>query len=349
MSENKHLTPVWIIYVDGRRLDTEYEGALRSITVTDRLNGVSSFSVVFDTSEVKVREKNLISHGSEISIHLGYKDDVEEVFSGDVLGFLGIFPEAGTEQLVVSGRSVLQRLNRGARARSFEKKTASDVITGIIDGYSLKAEVEAFGAARDFQTEEDQTDLDYILMLAEAYGKQVYAYGSTIYVKSEVSVRSDEIIYEWGKSLISLEAAQNSHDLLSEVDFLGWDNLKSESFAGKAVLKDIPVKIGGGKDWSKITIGGNVEYADTKPDLNSRDRDEAKQLALGLLQNNSYSFGYAEGKGEGNYRLRPGMRVTVKMVGERFEGEYTASTVTHRFDMRSGYITEFTLKRNMCG
>ena len=28
MGENKHLTPVWIVYVDGKRLDTDHEGAL---------------------------------------------------------------------------------------------------------------------------------------------------------------------------------------------------------------------------------------------------------------------------------------------------------------------------------
>ena len=26
MGENKHLTPVWIVYVDGERLDPMYEG-----------------------------------------------------------------------------------------------------------------------------------------------------------------------------------------------------------------------------------------------------------------------------------------------------------------------------------
>ncbi|MDR0320560.1 MAG: hypothetical protein LBI28_03585 [Treponema sp.] len=78
MSESKHLTPVWIIYADGRRLDTEYEGALRSITVTDKLNGASEFSIIFDTTEVKVREIGLLSFGSEMLIHMGYKDDIIE-------------------------------------------------------------------------------------------------------------------------------------------------------------------------------------------------------------------------------------------------------------------------------
>jgi phage protein D len=81
--------------------------------------------------------------------------------------------------------------------------------------------------------------------------------------------------------------------------------------------------------------------------LNSEDSDEAKQLALGMLQSNSYKFMRADGAGEGNYKLRPGARVTIKMVGEPYEGEYMAETVTHHFDHQSGYTAEFTLKRNL--
>ena len=32
-NENKTLVPVWIVYVDGKRLDTKHEGALKKIVV----------------------------------------------------------------------------------------------------------------------------------------------------------------------------------------------------------------------------------------------------------------------------------------------------------------------------
>ncbi len=183
---------------------------------------------------------------------------------------------------------------------------------------------------------------------AKAYGKQVFADGTTVYVKDEISVRSDEVIYEWGKSLISFDVNQNNVKQASEVNYIGWDELKNESFVGKAGMGDLPVKIGGGKSWSDLYKGGGEEYITTHIDSDLLDADEARQLAQGLLQSGSYSFCTAQGKGEGNYKLRPGMRVTVKYVGALFEGEYTAQTVTHRFEKSVGYITEFILKRNMC-
>jgi len=345
MSENKHLTPVFIVYADGKRLDIEHEGALKSITVTDCLNGIGRFSLLFDNAGVKVWEKGDLTLESEVSVHLGYKDDVEEVFSGEVTGVRGIFHESGGEQVEVNGSSVLQRLNHATHCRSYENKKQSEIIKGILDGYSLEGEIEDFGASHEFQSEENITDYDYLMAAAKAYGKQVYASGSTVYVKSEITVRNDEIIYELGKSLIKLEAVQDVSKVVSSVDYVGWDNLKNESFIGKAVLNDLTVKVGGSKDWTKVSNGG--KYEANWADMALKDGEDAKQMALGQLQSNSFLFGYARGKGEGNYKLRPGMRVTLKMTGEAFEGEYIAEEVIHRFDRERGYSTEFKLKRNM--
>ena len=54
--EDKHLTPVWIVYVDGKRLDTEHEGALQRIHMDDVLNDVGACILEFDTSAVKIAE-----------------------------------------------------------------------------------------------------------------------------------------------------------------------------------------------------------------------------------------------------------------------------------------------------
>lgn len=86
-SENKNLTPVWICYVDGKRLDTSHEGALKKIHVDDLLNSVGQCTLLFDISAEKLLELETFNLESQISVHLGYKDDVEEVFEGEITGF----------------------------------------------------------------------------------------------------------------------------------------------------------------------------------------------------------------------------------------------------------------------
>jgi phage protein D len=348
MSETSNLTPACLITVDGSRLDTAHEGSLASVTIHDRLNGVSTCSLVFNSAEAKLLDKSAFSLESELLIKLGYKDALEEVFAGDVVGLKVMLSEWDGEQLEISGASALHRLCHGARVRHFEKKALSERVKGIITGYSLKAELDSFGAASDFAAQAGESDYDYLLRAAALYGKQVFANGATIFIKDEVTPRSDEIIYEWGKNLISLEATQDLRRLLSRVDCVGWDAQKGAAFNGSAALSDLAVKVGGSKDFTVLCKGGGA-WTETRVDLSLKDRDEAKSQAKGILQSNSFLLSAATGSGEGNPKLRPGMRVTLKNVGKAFEGEYMADAVTHRLSESDGYTTSFTLKRNKCG
>ncbi len=170
MNQTRHLTPACIIYVDGKRLDVAHEGMLRQIVINDKLNGLSSFSILFDTSETRIADKGLLSLESKLSIHLGYKDDAEEVFTGEVLSMKAKQSEYGTEQLEVSGCNVLHKLSCGEQFQSFKNKTPSEIIKGVIDMYSLKAEVDDFGASREFTSEDGCSDYEYLMRTAALYG-----------------------------------------------------------------------------------------------------------------------------------------------------------------------------------
>lgn len=346
--ENKTLTPVWIVYVDGKRLDTKHEGALKKIVVSDRLNGVGTFSLLFDVSAEKLLELGTFTLESQISIHLGYKDDVEEVFDGEITTFAGRFEEFGHEMVEVRGCNALYKLKHGMHFVSYENKTCSDAIKDIIEKYSLSAEIDSFGSKVVFKSIEGYSDFDFLMKMAERYGKDVYAYGTKVYVKDSIEVRSDEVIFEWGKSLISFFPIKDISELLSDCTCVGWDPLKAEGFTSNVKIGDISKKVGGSKDWTSISKGGNGKWINNIVDESLFDEDDAKNVALGSLQHNSYKFITARGKAEGTYKLLPGMTITIKYVGEEFSGEYIADSVVHEFNNINGYTTSFTLKRNMC-
>ena len=79
------------------------------------------------------------------------------------------------------------------------------------------------------------------------------------------------------------------------------------------------------------------------------DSEDAKQRAAGYLQNRSMECQTGSVKREGNWRLVPGTRVTVKYVGESFSGEYIAERVVHELSVSRGFTTEVYVKRNMSG
>jgi len=166
---------------------------------------------------------------------------------------------------------------------------------------------------------------------AERYGKDVYAYGDTIYVKDTIAVHNDEIVYEEGKSLSRFSLEENIESVIAKADYVGWDMLKGESFNGSVSVSDVSMTVGGETAWNEtVSVGNN--WISFFSDDGLVDAEDAKARAAAEVQNKSFGFITGTGSGEGNYKLLPGMHLTIKYVGAPFEGEYIADSVMHSFD-----------------
>ena len=344
--ENKTLTPVWIAYVDGKRLNTDYEGALKSILVKDSINSIGTATMLFDMSAVNFEEDEVFSIMSEVSIHLGYKDDVEEVFKGVVTHFAPRFKPYENPKMEVQISSKLFQLKKGLHTRTYLDKTPSDIIRQILSEYNLDSDIEDFGPTFSELEQYNETDFEYLKLLTETYGKSFYCYDNKVTVKTEITPSNDDVILEWGKSLISADTEIQINEQLSEVTCFGHDWQSDKDFKGTAKMSDLPLKIGGSYTWednSKGADSNKVHYI-----YGGVDESDAKEIAAAFLLRRSFEFQTAKAKCEGDYKIKPGNRLTLKYLGEEFSGEYLVQFVTHSFDMLNGYETECSLMRNCC-
>ena len=347
-SENKTLTPIWIVYADGARLPWKYDGALRKIRVFDRLNTIGTASLVFGMSAPDFDNDDVFCEGSEVSVHLGYKDDVEEVFSGEVTGFAPRFGEYGALQMEVQIETKLHRLDKGVHAKAFESKTTSQIIKEIITKHNLKAEVEEFGPMHNYTEQRNLTDYDYITQLAYKYGKTLWCQGNTIYVKTEITPSEDDVILEWGKSIISARSKTSITKQLSAATCTGWSMMDCRGFAATATMKDIPLKIGGEYSWEDNSKGYDPKKIEQITTEEIPDEEDAAAVAKAYIQNRSFKFQSCDIKTQGNYHIKPGNRLTVKYLGKQSDGEYLIESVEHTLDIQEGFITKCRLIRNFC-
>jgi len=348
-SENKTLTPIWIVYADGARLPWKYEGALKKIRVSDRLGSIGTASLVFGMSAPDFDNDDVFSEGSEVSVHLGYKDDVEEVFSGEVTGFAPRFGEYGAPQMEVQIETKLHRLDKGIRTKAFESKTTAQIIKEIITNHNLKAEVEEFGPKHNYTEQRNITDYDYITQLACKYGKAVWCQGNTVYVKTEITPSDEDVVLEWGKSIISARAKTSMTKQLSAATCTGWSIMDCRGFAATATMKDIPLKIGGGYSWEDNSKGYDPKKIEQITTEEIIDEEDAAAVAKAYIQNRSFKFQSCDIKTQGNYHIKPGNRLMVKYIGKQSDGEYLIESVEHTLDMQEGFITKCHLIRNFCG
>jgi len=151
--------------------------------------------------------------------------------------------------------SKLRRLERGTKCASFEHKTPAGIIRDIVQGYNLNADVEEFGPEYSYIEQSSYTDHGYILYLAGKYGKSVYCNGNTVHVKTEITPTDDDVVLEWGKTIISARTKADLAAQLSAVTATGWDMRKCSGFTATATMKDVPLKIGGEYCWEDNSKG----------------------------------------------------------------------------------------------
>ena len=344
--DKKHLVPVFIIYADGARLDTEHEGAVRRIRVSDRLDGIGRCVIEFGHPAAALLEKGAIVPESAVDVHLGYKDDCAKVFGGEVTGLEYGYSKHGGECLRVTVSGRLHRLRTAVRSESYERKTAGGFVAEMLDRYGLKADIEDFGPEREVSVHHLESDWEFLIEHAKRYGRSVYEWDGTVYVKNEITVSQEDIVLEFGKSMISFRVKESLEGQISKCTYTGWNMLKAEGVTGSAEVGEVSVKAGGGTSWADEARIFPRFWESVIDSQGVRDAEDARNRALGELQNASMEWQRTEVRCEGDHRIRPGMRVTLKYVGERFSGEYVAERVEHEFGI-DGFITEVYLRRNM--
>ena len=316
------------------------------LTAGDLAQGTS---LLFGSSPLDFCNDGTFTIGSEVLIHLGYKDDVQEVFAGEVTGFAPRLDEYSAPLMEVKMHSKLHRLNKGTRCASFEHKTPAGIIRDIVQGYNLNADVEEFGPEYNYIEQKNLTDYGYIMYLAGKYGKTVYCHGNTVHVKTEITPTDDDVVLEWGKTIISARTRTDLDAQLSAVTATGWNMRKCSGFTATATMKDVPLKIGGEYCWEDNAKGYDSHKVGQLSSSSFTDEKDAMEVARSVLLGRSLQFQGCEAKTEGSSRIRPGNRLTVKYLGKHSDGEYLVYSVEHDFSVQDGYFTTCHLKRNFCG
>ena len=212
----------------------------------------------------------------------------------------------------------------------------------------LIVNVEEFGPEYNYIEQKNFTDYGYIMYLAGKYGKTVYCQGNTVHVKTEITPTDDDVVLERGKTIISARTKTDLAAQLSAVTATGWDMRKCSGFTATATMKDIPLRIGGEYSWEDNSKGYDPKRTEQITTEEILDEEDAAAVAKAYIQNRSFKFQSCDIKTQGNYRIKPGNRLTVKYIGKQSDGEYLIESVEHTLDIQEGFITRCHLIRNFC-
>jgi phage protein D len=363
MMETKTYVPIYRIKIKHKEFKMGENLDIQSVSIREHTQGADTFTIkvidkhsqwkegYFFSKVLMWTDDGLFEEGNEVEIRLGYLHDFEDHYvklMGEITGCEIDFPQSGPPTLTVEGKSFYRWLQESRPKLRFQNKTISQIAEYVAEKVGLESEVEPTQIKQSANTG-NMTAAAFLEDLAKRILWEVTVKEKRLIFRSPRVKQTHKVTLEWGKSLLSFNPRISIHNKPSKVIVRSNRTEGREGTKGEIVGVATSIRE---KAMGEVT---SVEVAKKRKNksanITSRanpDQKTAKQIAQFQLEGLSLDFISGSGKCIGNPSIRAGIIIELKDLGEKFSGLYYVDTVTHTIS-ESGYLTNFTVKRNARG
>jgi phage protein D len=344
------LTPEFNVRINQNELPLAAKADLISVSVLDDVNATGMFSFTlpcWDTTEMKVKwiDDDLFKEGNPVEIKMGYRDNLETLFKGEITALELDFPNKAASTLTVRGYDRRHRLMGKRKTRTFLSMKDSDIASQIAGDWSLRPRAKDTSVTLDYVLQNNQTDFEFLQERAQRIGYEMVVTDRNLHFRPRQNEGSASVTLRREIELLDFSARLTAVGQVEEVFVQGWNPTDKEKVVARSGIGDEQDMGGSTSGPSKVRQAfGNT--GGTTVDCPVLSQAEADQLARGWF--GEMALHYLEGHGVciGTPDLRAGTLVDIKDLGERFSGTYYVTTTEHAFRPGSGYRTTFTVRRN---
>jgi len=315
-----------------------------SVHVEKKVNGIPTAKIVIldgdaSTGKFEASSSGTFVPGQQVTIEAGYDLKNVVIFQGIITGQSIRVDDLIGPSLEVECRDQAVKMIVGRKCLTFSKQTDSDIISSIIGTYSgLSADVTSTATTWPEQVQYYVTDWDFVLERAEMNGLIVTALNNKVSVFKPDANTTSAFTVTYGDNLIGINADLNAVTQLGSVKASTWDyktqkvivEEASNSYAGPGNLSS--------KKLSEVIGLADYQVQTTAPLENT----DLTNWSKAQLIKSEFSKIRGEVRFMGNNAVDPGKYMTLKGLGDRFNGDYLISGVVH--DLSDGnWITEVTV------
>jgi phage protein D len=347
--------PAFEVRLDGKTMGKDVVRDVLSVTYKDSLQEFDSFELTInnwdaETLAFKYSDEPLFDPGAKVELHMGYMGALRPMLRGEVTSLRPSFPAGGGSTLAVSGLNVLHRFRTKSESRTYLGKTDREIAKEIETRLNVKIKTEASSDEPrfDYQIQDNQYDIVFLMERARRAGFDLMVeetkQETVIHYRPSTTVHHPTYRLSYGKSLIEFQPELTTANQVAKITVKGWDAVRKEPISYTATREELKVK-GVGERGRQAAIDKSFEAKEeviaTKP---VQSLEEARKLAIEVLQNNAKDMVKATGSVPGLPDIRTGTVLEIDGVGDRFNGRYFVVSTTHTIG-DSGYTTQFECRR----
>jgi phage protein D len=287
-----------------------------------------------------------VDFGRTVQVAVGPDSAQRTVFEGVVSALELVVGDGEPQRVVVLAEDALMRLRMTRRMRTWTRVTDAELAQGVAGEHGLDADVQADGPRYDVVQQLNQSDLAFLRERARLLQAELWCTGRTLHFRQRSARSATQVELTRGRDLLSARFTADLAGQRSEVTVTGYD---ADSGAGitERVSRDVvEAEAGGGRSGPMLVEQALGASTTTRVREAALTTDEARAFARAEMLRRGRRFVAVSGITNGTPDLVVGSRLTLRMVGEPFEGEgYYVTSFRHRFDLGRGLRTEFTAQR----
>lgn len=347
--DEAHLHPGFRVKIDGSDLPVEIANDIQEIVVEQSVHMPDACTIrLFDwdiaRNQFKWVDDSRLKEGKSVEVMMGYEHELATVFKGEMTMFEMDAAGHMVPSLLIHCVSKEHRLHRNRVRKTYQEVTDSDIVSQVAGRCGLNAQADSMATVRHWVCQNNQTDYEFLKMLADRNGCRMYVDGSTLHFKKVDDPQSADATLEWGNNLRSFRPRLTTHGMVDEVSVRGWDTTTKQGILSTKTTSDgkSSAAVGEGKKGgqaARSAFSSDSKHAIVDLPVNSQS--EADSIAQSAIDKRETGFIEGDGLCAGSPIIAAGKTVEVKGVGDRFSGKYNVTSATHTFTPAEGYTTQF--------
>jgi len=267
----------------------------------------------------------LLVPGQEIEITSGYHNDEETIFKGVIIKH-GLKIRREGSYILIECKDKAVKMTLGRKSRYFYESTDSAIIEDLVSPYELSADVEATAYTHPEMIQYRASDWDFMMTRAQFNGQLCFVDDGAIKIGApDTNADAVETIV-YGSSIYEFDGEIDARDQYSKITSHTWSSVDQEVAEAEA-------------EPPSLQLNGNLSSDDLASVFEVEDLQlrHGGQLSLEELQewSNSKAVYQQLAKTRGRVRfqgipnVKPGNRLQLEGVGNRFNGTIYVTGVRH--------------------
>jgi phage protein D len=311
----------------------EAEGGLSTLAMTLSNWGVGDggIGLLFDAG-------GDIALGTQLKLYFGEITAPRAVFEGAVHAIEASASVGTPPEISFLAEDGLFASRQARRSATYVDMTPADVLRQVGERLGLRCDIGDLGGGAGTWAQLNESDLAFLRRLLARHDADLQLSGDQLQVRKRADRDRGNLSLSLYSQLQRVRVVADLADQVTQVSAGGFDVAAGNAVT--ATSRGAAAGPGSGTTGAQA-LGAIRERSEHLAPLLCQNQAEAQALADAAFDQRARRFVRVHGSTEGNAELRVGTTLRIDGIGRRFDNSYAVVEVTQRWDLISGYQTDF--------